>query len=1155
VQLLIRIIYIIFLLGIAHTATAQTSGRERSKQFEQIYDTAKLDSLPIIYGSVKVLQNNIPVLDSLYTIDYIKSIIVFKSPHTNIAIIYHTFPRKLDYTVRRKDPKFIYKDYQPLINPFAYTPGENDPFSIDASGLEMRGLLSRGIGVGNTQSLVVNSNLNLQISGKINNDVEVKAAISDDNNPIQVDGSSRQVQDFDKVYIELSKNKTRVVLGDFQMKKPKETYFTAYDKKSRGIQFDHGWEDKKVGIKYNIGGEGAISRGRFSRNTFNGQEGNQGPYRLSGINGELYIIILSGTEKVYLDGLPMTRGEQDDYIIDYNTGEITFMPRRLINSYSRIVVEFQYSDRNYGRVVYTTRASAEIKKHQIVVNYYTEKDLKNQPFQQTLSDEQKLILAKAGNDASQTKFENAIANDYYDKTKLLYNKIDTIINGNAVKYYIYAESAGTDTPYYQLAFSYVGQGRGSYNIASSGANGRVFKWVGLLQGSYEPVQTLIAPKQMQMTSLVHIFTPNTKTKIEQELAISSLDRNTFSPKDDQNNQGIGYRLKVYKELNINKNLKVDNTSSWEFVNKNFRYVERYRNVEFERSWERALNNKTATDTGFREQIIMSRFNMYYKEFVKTSYQFSLYHKDNFLKGIAHAFSTDITLNKWTVLGNYNTTGSNITLNTIPVNNYKTWRAELGHSGKYIKSKIYANSERSTFNYNTNPDSLLYNSFNYDQYGAGINNNDTLKSQFGLGYFYRKDKAPSEGKFIDLNASHNIDGTYKASGKAGRLDLSLNYRRFINDTVSSNKIEDNTLFRGEYQIALFKRTLYINSFFQTGNGRELKRQFTYQEVQPGNGIYQWNDYNADSIQQLNEFEIAVFKDKARFIKIFLPTNEYVKTNITRINQTITWEPYKLWENKKGIFKLLSYFSNTTNVRVEQKNQSTRFALKNPFNTIIADTGLITLSGVLRHVWFINKYNNNWGAEFGYIQNSQKQLLTTGVEAKQKKEQYINVRKSIGKSWQANINILYGDKQLNTPSFENRNYHFYYTDWQPAIQWQPSQDMRFKMYYHNFNAQNKYNNDTTQTLTNEITSEFKYLYKNNGSLLVKFSYNHIKFNGDANSPIGFEMLNGLLNGNNIVWGMAWEHRLAKNTQLSIVYDGRKSELSKAVHIARVEARYIF
>jgi len=66
----------------------------------------------------------------------------------------------------------------------------------------------------------------------------------------------------------------------------------------------------------------------------------QGPYRLNGINNERAIRIIAGSEKIYLDGVQLKRGENNDYIIDYSNAEITFTPRRIITSVSRISVDF-----------------------------------------------------------------------------------------------------------------------------------------------------------------------------------------------------------------------------------------------------------------------------------------------------------------------------------------------------------------------------------------------------------------------------------------------------------------------------------------------------------------------------------------------------------------------------------------------------------------------------------------------------------------------------------------------------------------------------------------------------------------------------------------------------------------------------------------------
>ncbi len=285
-------------------------------------------------------------------------------------------------------------------------------------GLETSGSLSRGFVIGNNQNSSVASELDLQITGKISEKISLRASLQDSNVPLQEGGYSQKLNEFDQVFVELFSENWLLRAGDVNLENS-NTYFGKFTKKVQGI-FARGIV-KRDSSETTLFASGAIVKGQYAKSNIKGQEGNQGPYKLSGTNGELFILLVSGSETVYVNGLRLERGENNDYVIDYNAGEITFNATYPITSEMLITVEYQYSDRNYSRIIAYGGGTHKTKKVRISAHVYTENDAKNQPLQQNLSTEQVDILQLAGDDTSLMIAPSATP-EAYSENRILYKK-------------------------------------------------------------------------------------------------------------------------------------------------------------------------------------------------------------------------------------------------------------------------------------------------------------------------------------------------------------------------------------------------------------------------------------------------------------------------------------------------------------------------------------------------------------------------------------------------------------------------------------------------------------------------------------------------------------------------------------------------------------
>jgi len=310
-----------------------------------------LDTLSVIYGSFEFLNRD---LDNSISVNYESSWLI-RTDSTfcdSVQVRYKVFPMLFNQTYSRKDTSIIrnQNDNSGFDPGYAYQVTVLPEGFNSEGNIQKTGYLSRGINVGNAQDLSVNSDLNLQLTGKLTDDLQLLASISDANIPIQPGGNSATLQDFDQVYVNVFNEKISLTGGDYQLRSRPSRYLN-YWKRSQGLNLTYKFAQTET-VKHDFMTSAAVSKGKYARNIFTAIEGNQGPYRLTGAEGEQFVIVLAGTERVYIDGKLLKRGEEYDYTIDYNAAELSFTPNQPITKDKRIQVEFQYSDKNYARSIF-----------------------------------------------------------------------------------------------------------------------------------------------------------------------------------------------------------------------------------------------------------------------------------------------------------------------------------------------------------------------------------------------------------------------------------------------------------------------------------------------------------------------------------------------------------------------------------------------------------------------------------------------------------------------------------------------------------------------------------------------------------------------------------------------------------------------------------
>lgn len=995
--------------------------------------------------------------------------------------------------------------------------------------LNSKGSIIRGITFGNNQGQSVQSSMDLQISGKLSKDVTILASISDHNLPIQADGYTQTLEEFDKIYLQLNiKDRSILRAGHLDLL-DENTYFGRYQRRSMGMQFQTNFgKDNTTFVDVTAG----VARSEFHRIRFQGVEGNQGPYRLNGKNGEQFITIISGSEQVFIDGILMKRGENQDYVINYNTGEITFTSFRPILKQNFITISYNYANRNYTRFLVTGSIQHQREKAKYGFSWFLENDNKNAPLSLNLSKEDQQILANAGNDPNQMYAPSGTVSEY-DVNKVLYQLIEDP-NGN-----YYEFSTDQTQTLYQVSFTYFGANSGDYRIKQTTNNGRVFEYVGNNLGDYKAVRKLPAPQKTQ------VFSGNTEFllkdgKVGADFSLSNYDVNLFSSKDAH--QNIGYAGRIFGFKTFSKN-NWKGTPSFEFqhINSQFHILDRINDVEFSRDFN--LNQEFNQIT--QNRLIFSFLNQW-KNQSFLNYKINYLDEKESYRGIKNDLDFGFKKGKISTKGNFSYLDTKATFQNTQyvrsgiITEYTTEKGSWG---------IGANMENNVKTFNETK-LLDVSSFRWKEAFLQKKIGDSVRTKLLAKAYFRDNDSVRGNSLENMNhilgivAESQIIKTEKTT-----LNALIHYRKFYyqNQDIAENFNQDFVVGNLMYNQQLFRNGMRLQAFYELGNGQEAQREFQYIKVTDGQGVYKWTDYNGDGIQQLDEFETAEYADLAQYIRVYTNTVNYLPSNKNKLQLALFVNPSVVFNSENRFLKRWNF-----NISLNSQNsffKRDRVFVLNPFEK--NEDQILKNQNLLASAQVNSTEKSGWNGNYRFIANDNLINANFSNEERSQTSHFLNLgywfNKNFRVDWENSVHQIENASQL----FSSRDYLLNNFETKPKATYKFTEKLQAEV---SSAWRQKIRKDGEELLkTLDLTGSLQWDWRKT-SVRGNFSFINNDFTGNNFTIVGNQMLDGLKPGKNQVWSVFLQQAVNSLIQLNVNYEGRNSG-ERTIHIGSVQVKASF
>jgi hypothetical protein len=1023
-------------------------------------------------------------------------------------------------------------------------------FSMDdifGSNLQKSGSIVRGFTVGSNRDLSLNSGLRLQMSGRILSDIEVTAALTDENTPIQPEGTTQTLQEFDKVFVEIKGTDATATLGDFNL----EFSGTEFARLNRKLQGAKGFAQYRVaGVDGATTLSGAITRGKFATKQFNGIEGVQGPYILTGANNERDIIIIAGTERVYIDGEQQTRGETNDYIIDYSTGELTFTTRRLITSASRIVIDFEYTDRQFSRSLFAAQSGAALFDNhaRVTVSYVREADDQDAPIDFVFSDSARAKLAAAGSDRSKAVLSGITRVD----SNGIYVRVDTLLSGGTpAEFYRYAP--GDPNAFYVVTFSRVGSGLGDYSRQRAG----VFVWQGPGGGDYLPIQTLPLPQSHQLVDVALEVTPVENLKIVGEFGHSTFDANRLSAIGDDANGGQAINVAAsYEPRNIRlgglalggMNLRYHER----FVGSRFVPLDRANDIEFNRKW--GVDSLAEGDERIREAAVTflpaagisagTSYGTIRRGDAQDSRRVdgNLSVRTEQLPVLLYSFedvrSTDHASNSGSDWFRHRGSAEYTVVGLTPGFRFEGEKRRVRAAGSGVAGE---------------------GSFKFSAYGAFVRLNGLGPLSAQAEFSWRADDVFYKGGVTRESDAFTQNYTVRLREwemLTSSLDITLRRKNYSPAFKLGGRQDIQTvLVRNQTRFAPLNRGLETDLFYEVSTEQASRLERVFVRVTQGSGNYRYlGDTNGNGLADDEEFVLARFDGE--YVALTLPTDELTPIIDLKTSARLRITPQRFVQAGGVAGDVLRALTSETYVRVEEKSseRDLRQIYLLHFSRFRQDA--TTMAGSVLFTQDLHLFEGTpaFSSRFRFSERRGLTNFSGGIEHAYVRERSVRLRWQLVPEIANQIDVVNRNDRVTGLRASSRLRDILSNGVTLDISYRPEQSLELGMKFDVSRATDANPSPELRADLNAQSVRLVYAFQGAGQARGEFAREEVLLGRGAES-FPYELTGGRIAGKTWVWRSAFEYRITQFLQASMNYEGRSEGGSTPVHNARAEIRAFF